>query len=127
MRKREIYKCDLCGSIVEVVNVGAGSLVCCNTEMKLFEEKTEDASTEKHVPFIERKDGKYIVKVGQNAVHPMDEKHYIQWIELEVDGMVHKKYLEPTDKPEVVFEIPEGKNVVAREYCNIHGVWKNTL
>ncbi len=122
-KKFEIYKCEICGNIVEVVHEGAGELVCCGQPMILLEEKTADTSTEKHVPFIKREGDKYVVVVGENALHPMEEKHYIEWIELIVDGVVYKKYLNPGDKPEAVFEIPEGSEVSAREYCNVHGLW----
>ncbi len=124
MTKRgQIYKCEVCGNIVEVVHEGPGDLVCCGQPMVLLEEKTADTSTEKHVPFIKREDGKYVVVVGENALHPMEEKHYIEWIELTVDGVVYKKFLNPGDEPKAVFEVPEGKEVSAREYCNIHGLW----
>ncbi len=119
----EVYKCEICGNIVEVLHGGAGQLVCCGKPMVLMEEKTADTSTEKHVPFIKREGNKYIVIVGENALHPMEEKHYIEWIELIVDGAIHKKYLKPGDEPKAEFEIPEGKEVSAREYCNIHGLW----
>jgi len=122
-KRMQVYKCEVCGNIVEVLHEGAGELVCCGQPMTLLEEKTADSSTEKHVPFIKREDGKYIVVVGENALHPMEEKHYIEWIELIVDGVVYKKFLKPGDKPEAVFEIPEGKEVSAREFCNIHGLW----
>ncbi len=124
MTKRlEVYKCEVCGNMVEVMHGGVGELICCGQPMTLLEEKTADTSTEKHVPFIKREDGKYVVVVGENALHPMEEKHYIEWIELIVDGMVYKKFLNPGDRPEAAFEVPEGKEVSAREYCNIHGLW----
>lgn len=120
----EVYKCEVCGNIVEVLHEGAGELVCCGQPMKLLEEKTADTSVEKHVPFVIREDNKYIVRIGENALHPMEEKHYIEWIELIVDGAVYRKYLKPGDAPEAVFEVPEGNEVLAREFCNIHGLWK---
>ncbi|WP_035588982.1 desulfoferrodoxin [Hippea jasoniae] len=124
MTKRfEVYKCDICGNIIEVLHEGADALVCCGQPMKKLDEQTADTSTEKHVPFIKREGDKYIVKVGENTAHPMEEKHYIEWIELVVDGVVYKKFLNPGDAPEAVFEVPEGKEVWAREYCNIHGLW----
>ncbi len=122
-KKRGIYICKKCGNIVEVLHEGVGTLVCCGEDMVLFEEKSADTSTEKHVPFIKREGDKYVVIVGENALHPMEEKHYIEWIELVVDGVIHRKFLNPGDKPEAVFEVPEGKEVYAREYCNIHGLW----
>ncbi len=127
----QIYKCDVCGNIVEMVQSGAGELVCCGQEMTLQQEKTEDAATEKHVPFIEKVEGGYKVRVGQNATHPMEEKHYIQWIELLVDGNPHRQFLNPGDAPEAYFACDEkrrpGENVSAREYCNVHGLWKGQV
>ncbi len=121
--KLQVYKCDVCGNVVEVLEHGAGELVCCGQPMTLQQEKTEDAATEKHVPFIERIDGGYRVRVGQNAAHPMEQKHYIQWIELLADGKACRQFLEPGDAPEAVFSV-SAENVSAREYCNIHGLWK---
>ncbi len=126
-KKLEVYKCEVCGNIVEVIHEGAKALVCCGQPMTLLEEKTADSSTEKHVPYIERKNNAYVVKVGQNTAHPMTEEHYIEWIELVVDGAVYRKFLTPSDKPEAVFEVPEGKEVWARELCNIHGLWKGEI
>ncbi len=122
-KRMQVYKCEVCGNIVEVLHEGDGELICCGQPMKLLEEKTADSATEKHVPFITRESNKYIVRVGENALHPMEEKHYIEWIELIVDGVVHRRFLKPGDSPEAVFEIPEGKEVWAREFCNIHGLW----
>ncbi len=122
-KKLQVYKCEICGNIIEILHEGADALVCCGQPMKLLEEQTADSSTEKHVPFIKREKDKYIVKVGENQAHPMEEKHYIEWIELIVDGVVYRKFLNPGDAPEAVFEVPEGKEVSAREYCNIHGLW----
>ena len=122
-KRMQVYKCEICGNIIEVIHEGAKALVCCGQPMTLLEEKTADSSTEKHVPFIERKGNKYIVKVGQNTNHPMEEKHYIEWIELIVDGKVYREFLNPGQEPMAEFEVPEGKDVSAREYCNIHGLW----
>ncbi len=122
--KLQIYKCEICGNIVEVMHTGVGQLVCCGQPMKLMQEKTEDSSIEKHVPFMKKEDGKVIVKVGKNTAHPMEEKHYIEWIELLVDGKSYRQFLSPGDKPEAEFLV-EGKEISAREYCNIHGLWKS--
>lgn len=123
MAKRlEIYKCEVCGNIVEVVHEGAGELVCCNQPMTLVKENTVDASKEKHVPVIEKIDGGYRVKIG-SVPHPMEEKHYIEWIELIADGKVYREFLKPGVTPEAVFKVEAGQ-VSAREYCNIHGLWK---
>ena len=120
----EVYKCEVCGNIVEVLHGSFGELVCCGKPMVKLDEKTADTSTEKHVPFVKREGNKYIVKVGENTAHPMEEKHFIEWIELTVDGTVYKQFLKPGDAPEAVFEVAEGKEVSAREFCNIHGLWK---
>ena len=118
----EIYKCEVCGNMVEMVHAGAGELVCCNRPMKRMEANTSDGATEKHVPVIEKADCGYLVKVG-SAPHPMEEKHYIEWIELIADGIAHRQFLKPGDKPEASFCVRAAK-VTAREYCNIHGLWK---
>ena len=121
---RGIYKCEICGNIVEVLHEGMGAIVCCGEEMKRFEEKTEDASTEKHVPYIEKTSNGVLVKVGQNQDHPMMVEHLIEWIEIIADGASYKKFLKPGDKPQAKFEIKADK-IEAREYCNVHGLWKS--
>ncbi len=118
----EVYKCDLCGNIVEVLHGGKGELVCCGQPMKLMKENTVDAAKEKHVPVIEKIPGGYKVKVGAVA-HPMEEKHYIEWIELIADGQAYRHFLKPGMTPEATFKIDAAK-VTAREYCNLHGLWK---
>ncbi len=122
--KKQIYKCEICGNIVEVLHEGKGELVCCGQPMKLYEEKTADSSVEKHVPFIKWEGDRYIVRVGENTAHPMEENHYIEWIELIVDGVSHRRFLKPGDEPQAEFHIPQGNEVSAREYCNVHGLWK---
>ena len=121
---RGIYKCEICGNIVEVLHDGVGELVCCGEEMKLQEEKVEDSSVEKHVPYIEKTADGILVKVGQNQDHPMEEKHYIEWIQIIADGKSYRQFLKPGDKPEALFEI-KADTVTAREYCNVHGLWKS--
>lgn len=122
---KQIYKCKACGNIVEIVNEGVGELVCCNQPMKLLEENTEDQGMEKHVPVIVEEDGKITVKVG-DVEHPMTEEHYIQWIEITVDGISCKKFLTPEEAPKAVFTVPGSyKEISAREYCNVHGLWKS--
>lgn len=120
----EIYKCAVCGNIVEVVHAGAGELVCCGEPMKLQVPGTTDGAAEKHVPVIEKIEGGYRVKVGSVA-HPMIDAHYIEWVELicEKCGKVQRKYLKPGDAPEADFESKSDK-VLAREYCNLHGLWQ---
>jgi superoxide reductase len=122
MRQLEVYKCNVCGNIVEVLHPGVGKLVCCGQPMELLEEKTEDVGREKHVPVIEETEKGIRVKVG-SVPHPMEEKHYIEWIEVIANGKVYRKFLKPGEKPEAEFSV-SGK-VVAREYCNIHGLWKS--
>ena len=120
--KLEIYKCEACGNIVEVVHGGEGELVCCGEPMKKMTENTVDAAKEKHVPVIEKISGGFKVKVGSVA-HPMEEKHYIEWIELIADGKAYRQFLEPGQDPEADFMIA-AEEVSAREYCNLHGLWK---
>jgi superoxide reductase len=123
MTKRlEIYKCEVCGNIVEMLHEGVGELVCCEQPMKLFEENTVDAAREKHVPVVEKVDAGIMVKVG-SVPHPMEEKHYIEWIELIADGKVYRQFLKPGDAPEAVFNVTAGR-ITPREYCNLHGLWK---
>jgi superoxide reductase len=117
----EVYKCEECGNIVEVVHAGGGEMVCCGKPMKLMTENTVDAAKEKHVPVIKRDGNGYLVKIGA-VPHPMEEKHYIEWIELLVDGSSYKKFLKPGMKPEAFFEVTGG-SITAREYCNLHGLW----
>ena len=120
--RMQVYKCEICGNIVEVLHGGSGQLVCCNVDMELMEEKTADFATEKHVPVIEKVEGGYKVKVG-SVPHPMADIHYIEWIELVADDIVYRKYLNPGDVAEALFIIDAG-NVSAREYCSVHGLWK---
>jgi len=125
MTKRlQVYKCTVCGNIVEVLHEGAGTLVCCNQPMALLEVNSVDASQEKHVPVIEKSPGQVKVKVGSVA-HPMEEKHYIEWIELIADGRAYRQFLKPGDAPEAIFRV-EAAQPTAREYCNLHGLWKAT-
>ena len=121
---REIYKCNICENIVEVLHAGVGELVCCGEPMELMNAKTEDSSVEKHVPYIEKTANGVLVKVGQNQDHPMEEKHYIEWIQVIADGAAYRKFLKSGDKPQAEFEI-KADQIEAREYCNIHGLWKS--
>jgi len=121
--KLEIYKCEACGNIIEVVHGGEGELVCCGEPMKRMVENTVDAAKEKHVPVIEKVSGGIKVKVGSVA-HPMEAKHYIEWIEIMADGKAYRQFLKPGEKPEASFSVTAA-NIQAREYCNIHGLWKS--
>jgi superoxide reductase len=118
----EVYKCQVCGNIVEVLHGGQGELVCCNQPMKLLVAGEVDAAKEKHVPVIEKTADGIKVKVGSVA-HPMEQKHYIEWIELIADGKAYRQFLSPGQAPEAMFKIDAGK-VSVREYCNLHGLWK---
>ena len=127
--KLEIYKCEICGNIVEVLHGGKGQLVCCGQPMNLLEEQTADWKNEKHVPVIkEKKDEEGNLKgikvvVGSTA-HPMEDDHYIEWIEVIKGGKAYRKFLKPGDDPKAKFKM-KAEGVIAREYCNKHGLWKN--
>jgi len=121
-QRLDIYQCDACGHIIEVLRGGAGELVCCGQPMRKLEENTVDAAQEKHVPVIETVDGGIKVKVGSVA-HPMEEKHFIEWIEVVVDGKAYRQFLKPGDAPEATFPV-SGDRITAREHCNLHGLWK---
>jgi superoxide reductase len=123
MAKRlEVYRCEVCGNIVEVLQGGNGQLVCCGKPMKLLVENTTDAAREKHVPVVEKVAGGYKVKVG-SVPHPMEEKHYIEWVELVAGDKAYRQFLSPGQAPEAFFSV-EAADVFAREYCNLHGLWK---
>jgi superoxide reductase len=121
-KKLEVYKCNLCGNIVEVVTGGAGALVCCGQDMVLMEENTVDAAQEKHVPVPTRVNGGWEVAVGSVA-HPMEEKHWIEWIELNVNGTSYREFLDPGQEPKAYFPV-DAREVDVRAYCNLHGLWK---
>ncbi len=121
---QKIYKCERCGNIVDILHEGPGALVCCGVEMVLMEENSVDAANEKHVPIIEKTDKGIIVKVGE-VDHPMAEEHYIEWIEVINGDYSQKKYLKPGEKPQAEFYVPFNENLVARSYCNLHGLWKS--
>lgn len=122
VQKLQIYKCMVCGIMVEVVGEGGGEMMCCGEPMKHLVENDTDAAKEKHVPVIEKIDGGFKVKVGSVA-HPMEEKHFIEWIELLAGGKAYRQFLQPGDAPEAEFKV-EAQDVSAREHCNIHGLWK---
>lgn len=118
----QVYKCSICGNMAEMIRAGAGELVCCGQPMQLLTENTTDAAREKHVPVIERADGGIKVKVG-SVPHPMEDKHYIEWIEVIADGRAYRQFLNPGGAPEAFFLV-EGNQITAREFCNLHGLWK---
>ena len=120
--RMQIYRCEVCGNVVEVLHAGTGTLVCCEQPMRLCEPNTTDAAVEKHVPSVERTKEGVNVNVGSVA-HPMEERHYIEWIEVIADGEVFRKFLKPGDTPEANFNM-KAEKITARAYCNIHGLWK---
>lgn len=121
-KQRQVYVCEVCGNVVEVLRAAAGTLTCCDQPMTLAEENTTDAAQEKHVPVLERSGGKVDVKVGSVA-HPMAENHYIEWIEMGYGANTARQFLNPGSAPEAIFDCP-GQKVAARAYCNLHGLWK---
>ncbi len=121
-QRNEVFKCDLCGNIVEVLTGGDGGLVCCGQDMKLLSENTTDAAVEKHVPIISKTADGIIVNVG-SVDHPMTDDHFIEWIEILAGGVSSKVFLKPGDKPQACFPVLEGE-ITARGYCNLHGLWK---
>ena len=119
---KQVYRCNVCGNIVEVLHAGVGELVCCGQPMELLQEKTQDEGQEKHVPVIEKTEHGIKVKVG-SVPHPMESAHYIEWIEIIADGEVYRKHLKPGQAAEAEFCI-KAEDITAREYCNLHGLWK---
>lgn len=119
----QIYKCEICGNIIEVLHAGAGTLVCCGQPMKVLSENTTDASLEKHVPVVEKNGSTVVVKIG-SVPHPMEEKHYIEWVQVVTEKGAFRKFLNPGDAPEATFEVKEDV-VKVREYCNLHSLWSN--
>lgn len=119
----EVYKCNICGNIAVMVHSGQGEMVCCGQPMQLLTENTVDASYEKHVPFIEVDGSTVKVRVG-SVSHPMEEKHYIEWIEIIAGDRSYRAFLKPGDLPKATFVGIEDKEFTAREYCNLHGLWR---
>lgn len=121
-QQHEIYKCDLCGNIIDVLHGGGGELVCCGEAMKVMTENTVDAAKEKHVPVVEKTANGFKVTVG-STLHPMEAKHYIEWVEIIADGKSYRQFLNPGQEPVAEFCV-QAEQVTAREYCNLHGLWK---
>ena len=119
---KQIYKCNICGNITEVLNIGVGELICCGQPMELMQSKTEDIGQEKHLPIIKKTGDDTIIEVG-SVLHPMDKDHYIQWIEVIVGKLSYKKFLNPNDKPIAKLKL-KAEKIKAREFCNIHGLWE---
>lgn len=122
-QQKEIYKCEKCGNIIEVLHGAAGKLVCCGQEMTLLKENTVDAAQEKHVPVVEKNGDTVTVSVG-SVPHPMEDKHYIEMIEVVTSSKIYRQYLKPGQEPKAAFSVDDSI-VMAREYCNIHGLWKS--
>ena len=121
MQKNDVYRCQVCGNMVEVLSVGGGTLVCCGQPMSQQKENTTDAAVEKHVPVVEKKDSRVKVTVG-SVIHPMVESHFIQLIEVVTATRVYRKYLQPGEEPVAEFDVSEDI-ITVREYCNLHGLW----
>ena len=121
-QRLQVYQCQVCGNMVEVIHAAAGKLVCCGQPMTLLTENTTDAAQEKHVPVLEQIEGGVKVKVG-SVPHPMQDEHWIEWVELIADGKAYRQFLDPGDVPEACFPVT-GAQMTAREFCNLHGLWK---
>ncbi len=119
----QVYKCGICGNIVDVLYAGAGELVCCGQPMNLLEEKTKDEGQEKHVPVAEKTEKGINVRVG-SVQHPMEEEHHIQWIQVISGSKSYRKFLKPGDAPEAEFDTILESSDTVRAYCNVHGLWK---
>lgn len=122
---KQVYKCGVCGNVVEVVHASTGTLVCCGEAMELMDEQTADQATEKHVPVIENTAEGVKVTVG-SIPHPMKEEHFIEWIEIQYNDKVARQYLQPGNDPSAIFKGVDADDItMAREYCNVHGLWKS--
>lgn len=124
--KQEVYRCNICGNMVEVLHIGTGKLVCCENPMEPIKERESGVGPEKHLPVLEETDNGVKVKIG-SIPHPMEDNHCIEWVEIIVDNQVHRKALKPGDKPEAEFNIKPDDidQIQVREYCSIHGLWKS--
>lgn len=120
---KNVYRCPMCGNVAELEHDAGVPLICCGKPMLAQKPQTADKTLEKHVPVVERQDNGYMVTVG-STLHPMDDNHYIMWIDLVADGVFHRKHLKPGDEPKAFFAVPEAKDVAAYEYCNLHGLWE---
>lgn len=121
---RQVYECNICGNIVEVIHPGKGQLVCCGQPMKLLKEKSVEKGKEKHVPIVEVVGEEVKIKVG-SIPHPMEENHYIEWVEVITNNSTYRRFLKPGEEPSVEFKV-DGKVVLVRAYCNVHGLWRSS-
>ena len=124
-KRSEVYRCSVCGAVVEVLSGGGGTLHCCGQPMERLEEQVSEAGVEKHLPVVEQVVGGYRVKVGQ-VPHPMQAEHHIEWIELLTPRGVQHQRLHVTGKPEAIFLTAESP-IAVRAYCNLHGLWRSNL
>ncbi len=120
--RNDVYKCAICGNIVTVLTEGQGVLTCCDAPMNLLVENSTDGAHEKHVPMVIGIGDDMEVSVGSVA-HPMQEEHYIEWIEVIADGISYRKFFKPGDTPDAKFSVA-AEVITARAYCNLHGLWK---
>ena len=127
MKRLDIYKCEVCGLVVEATTGSASTPICCGKAMKQMLPQTAEFKFEKHVPYPEAIDGGTRVSVGKEMAHPMTEEHHIEWIEIINGPYVNRKYLKPGEKPAAEFFVPLQKGMIVREYCNIHGLWEYTV
>lgn len=124
MKKGQIYRCNICGNMFELIHIGGGPPSCCGNELELLSDEPKDVGPEKHIPIIEKTASGVKVKVGK-VPHPMEEKHYIEWIEIITDNATQRKFLKPGDSPEAEFLVDDTNNIQAKEYCIIHGLWRS--
>ena len=126
LKRNSVFKCGICGNTIDVLSVGGGTLTCCGQEMNYLEGSTADTSLEKHVPYVEKVEGGYLVRIGEKQDHPMMDAHYIVWIELNTNLGTYRHFLKPGDKPETIFRTQDSEIMIgAREFCNLHGLWKS--
>ena len=122
--EQKFYRCEHCGNIITMVKNTGVPVVCCGEKMKEIVPGTVDASLEKHVPVFEIKNNIVYVTVGA-VLHPMEEKHFIEWISIQTSAGNQRKVLTPGSEPKAMFAICEGETVEAvYAYCNLHGLWK---
>jgi superoxide reductase len=122
VQQLQVCKCSVCGNMVEVIRVGGGDMICCGKPMENVVAKTADLGKEKHVPVVEKANGGIKVKIG-SIPHPMEEKHYIEWVEVITDGKAYRQFLKPGQAPEAVFNV-DAASATVREHCNLHGLWE---
>ena len=124
LKRGQIFRCNTCGNMFELINVGGGTPACCGNEMEILSDAPKDVGAEKHVPIIEKTESGVKVKIG-SIPHPMEETHYIAWIEIITDNETQRVFLQPGDAPEAVFKIDDTTNLFAKEYCTVHGLWRS--